>query len=292
MANKTMPKLLPPHPLAASYPPWPDEVRDAMAEDFKARVKAGKPALIHNPVSFGEGDDAVCLDGNERAKLCTKLGVPFSYTPFQGEEKDIAEANDLRRHEALTIQQRRKRREQAIKEHPEWSNRKLAQETGSDDKTIAADRAKLESRAEISAPETRTGKDGREQPSHKSQPKAAPKRRPRERTQEEKAAAIQAVTDAAKSMLDTYKIHDVGKPEPEKPRTDNVHEVRVAKAVAAAKRDLIQRLKPHLDALEQGVALLRGDAERRDVPPMAGRPKTHKALVVTADSTPTNSASK
>jgi hypothetical protein len=68
--------------------------------------------------------------------------------------------------------------------------------------------------------------------------------------------------------------------------------VRDAKAVAAAKRDLMQKLQPHFDALEQGVALLRGDAERRDVPPMAGRPKTHKALVVTADSTPTNSASK
>jgi hypothetical protein len=44
--------------------------------------------------------------------------------------------------------------------------------------------------------------------------------------------------------------------------------VAVAKAVAAAKRDLIQRLEPHLDALEQGVALLRGDAERRDASPM------------------------
>ena len=54
---------------------------------------------------------------------------------------------------------------------------------------------------------------------------------------------------------------------------ENVHEVRVAKAVAAAKRDLIQSLKPHLDALEQGVALLRGDAERRDASPMADRPK-------------------
>ena len=54
---------------------------------------------------------------------------------------------------------------------------------------------------------------------------------------------------------------------------ENVHEVRVAKAVAAAKRDLMQKLQPHFDELEQGVALLRGDAERRDAPPMAGRPK-------------------
>jgi hypothetical protein len=49
--------------------------------------------------------------------------------------------------------------------------------------------------------------------------------------------------------------------------------VRDAKAVAAAKRDLMQKLQPHFDALEQGVALLRGDAERRDAPPTAGRPK-------------------
>jgi hypothetical protein len=49
--------------------------------------------------------------------------------------------------------------------------------------------------------------------------------------------------------------------------------VRVAKAVAAAKRDLMQKLQPHFDELEQGVALLRGDAERRDAPPMADRPE-------------------
>jgi hypothetical protein len=34
---------------------------------------------------------------------------------------------------------------------------------------------------------------------------------------------------------------------------ENVHEVRVAKAVAAAKRDLIQSLKPHLDALNRAL---------------------------------------
>jgi hypothetical protein len=49
--------------------------------------------------------------------------------------------------------------------------------------------------------------------------------------------------------------------------------VRDAKAVAAAKRDLIQKLQPHFDELEQGVALLRGDAERRNAPPMAARTK-------------------
>jgi hypothetical protein len=43
--------------------------------------------------------------------------------------------------------------------------------------------------------------------------------------------------------------------------------------IAAAKRDLMQKLQPHFDELEQGVALLRGDAERRDAPPMADRPK-------------------
>jgi hypothetical protein len=35
--------------------------------------------------------------------------------------------------------------------------------------------------------------------------------------------------------------------------------VAVAKAVAAAKRDLMQKLQPHFDELEQCVALLRGD---------------------------------
>src|SRR6478672_7814301 len=45
------------------------------------------------------------------------------------------------------------------------------------------------------------------------------------------------------------------------------NEAEIKQQVAAANRDLIQRLQPHLDALEQGVALLRGDAERRDASP-------------------------
>jgi hypothetical protein len=32
----------------------------------------------------------------------------------------------------------------------------------------------------------------------------------------------------------------------------------------------MQKLQPHFDELEQGVALLRGDAERRDAPPDGG----------------------
>jgi hypothetical protein len=51
--------------------------------------------------------------------------------------------------------------------------------------------------------------------------------------------------------------------------------VRVAKAVAAAKRALMQKLQPHFDELELGVALLRGDAERRDAPPAVLRFEKH-----------------
>jgi hypothetical protein len=161
--------ILPAHDIAARYPEWSAQLTAVMGDHMQDRVNRGLPALIHNPVSWGEGDAAVCLDGNMRARLCAERGFPFSYEPFQGEEKDIpayiAGVNDHRRHEVLSISERRKRREAVIKAHPDWSNRKLAEETGATDKTIAADRANLG--AEYSAPEKRTGKNKRQQASHK-----------------------------------------------------------------------------------------------------------------------------
>jgi hypothetical protein len=56
------------------------------------------------------------------------------------------------------------------------------------------------------------------------------------------------------------------------------NEAEIKQQVAAAKRDLIQRLEPHLDALEQGVALLRG--EREDHAQQYGvKPATFKEMV-------------
>src|SRR5260370_26554558 len=55
-------------------------------------------------------------------------------------------------------------------------------------------------------------------------------------------------------------------------------EAEIKQQVAAAKRDLIQRLEPHLDALEQGVALLR--SEREDHAQQYGvKPATFKEIV-------------
>jgi len=101
----------------------------------------------------------------------------------------VLAANVMRRH--LRTQQKKEILAAALKQDPSLSNRRAAALTMLDDKTVAAVRAKLESRAEIPHVETRTDSKGRSQP--------ATKPKPEEKT-EEAEAEVQGEAEAGPAL--------------------------------------------------------------------------------------------
>jgi len=105
--------------------------------------------------------DGKILDGRNRYVACERAGIPFRARQYAGPDPlaFVISANIHRRH--MTIEQRQQFREAIIKRHPEMSDRFLARLVQVDHKTIAADRARLESTGEHSPVEKRTGNDGK-----------------------------------------------------------------------------------------------------------------------------------
>jgi DNA-binding transcriptional MocR family regulator len=182
---------------------------------------------------------------------------------------------------------------QAVAENPEKSDRAIAAELGVGSNTVRRARKPT---APDGAVEKRVGRDGKA----RRPPQQSCRRTPRQKDKAPAPNYTMAKAQVAFSNCVVDILEQLGSPRREcefiawahtnltdiaakrgnaiqalaaESVDEDDNEAEIKQQVAAAKRDLIQRLEPHLDALEQGVALLRGDAERRDAPPMADRPK-------------------
>ena len=150
------------HPACSAFPEMPDAELNELAADIKAN---GLLSLILR----WRGQ---ILDGRNRLRACEIAGVEPKFKDVDDKLKDDAAVwstvyslNLHRRH--LTPKDRARLIEDRIKVTPEISNRQIATETGTSDKTVAAHRAKLERTAEIPQLKVTTGKDGKRRPARK-----------------------------------------------------------------------------------------------------------------------------
>lgn len=132
-------------------------------EELKADI-AARGVMV--AIEFDE--DGNVLDGHHRLKICEELGITdYPRTVREGltdEEKRFhaRKLNMARRH--LNQDQRRTLIREQLKETPEYSNRRIADQLNVDHKTIAAQRYELEKSGEIPHPVIFTSKHGGEWP--------------------------------------------------------------------------------------------------------------------------------
>ena len=126
-----MNERLPPHANLVAHPLANTDrmMTDAEFEGLKASIKANG---IREPIKLFEGK---ILDGRNRHKAALAVGhkfVPANFVEFPGTYADakkyVDDTNVHRRH--LTTEDKTKRVEQMLAEHPTMSDRKIAQACG------------------------------------------------------------------------------------------------------------------------------------------------------------------
>jgi ParB-like chromosome segregation protein Spo0J len=143
-------------------PDLPPEQFEALKQDIAARGVV-VPVIVDE---YGQ-----ILEGHNRARACHELGIndyPVQVKAGLSEiEKRVfaRKLNMLRRH--LTREQVRELVRDQLKETPEWSDRRVAQELGVDHKTVGAARSGLAATGEIPQLEKLTGADGKQRPSRR-----------------------------------------------------------------------------------------------------------------------------
>jgi len=142
---------------------------------------------LREPISLLGGK---ILDGRNRYRACRELNIPVHVVDCDaaavGNPTDYVLSKNLhRRH--LTAEQKRAVIAAVLKEAPEKSNRRVAEQVKVDDKTVATVRTEMERRAEIPHVEKRTDSKGREQPASKDRPARAAARKEREEEPEPEA---------------------------------------------------------------------------------------------------------
>lgn len=180
--------VIPVHPAADLFPMMPLEGLKALGEDIKAHGLRVPIAVWCN----SESEQVFLLDGRNRLDAIEMAGIPIRLekkidpapatslllrSPITGLWTPIAlivkrsgwpgsdpydfviSANIHRRH--LTAEQKRDLIAKVFKANPEKSNRTIAKQTGVDDKTVAAVRAKLAATAEIPQFTKTVGADGK-----------------------------------------------------------------------------------------------------------------------------------
>lgn len=120
------------------------------------------------------------IDGHHRKRACDELGIPCpkrdtlsDLKPNAVFQSEAYTLNLARRH--LTAEKKRGLLAQSIKSDPELSDREHGRRTGTDHKTAAKARGRLESSGDIPQSEKRAGADGRKRtsrPKRKPTPKA------------------------------------------------------------------------------------------------------------------------
>jgi hypothetical protein len=156
-----------------------DSELSGLGEDIKKRG-------LQTPIAILVGEDGTewLLDGISRLDAMELVGLPVvtncdlnqevAQTQTVAGNVDpfayVLSANIHRRH--LTREQKAELIDRRLKVKPEQSNRTIAKQVKSDDKTVGKRRKKLESTAEIPQLAKRTGADGKErkQPAKKQKP--------------------------------------------------------------------------------------------------------------------------
>jgi hypothetical protein len=159
------PFALPIHPAAAVFPLMADNDLGDLAADIKKNGLRDSIALL----------DGQVIDGRNRLNACKIAGYKphFIQAVFVGSALDfVLSCNLHRRH--LTPAQKREVIEAVLKQRPEKSNRRVAEETKADHKTVGVVREDLERRGEIPHVATRQDSKGRQQPARRNG-SAAPK---------------------------------------------------------------------------------------------------------------------
>jgi hypothetical protein len=120
--------------------------------DIEARGRL-EPITLH--------PDGRVLDGRNRVLALQRLGRPIKAVTYHGADPKafVESVNFHRRH--LTTETKRERAARMLRDNPQHSNRAIAKIADLDDKTVAAERAGLESTAETPQTYKRTGRDGR-----------------------------------------------------------------------------------------------------------------------------------
>jgi ParB-like nuclease domain len=177
-------KLLPFHPLVDLFPPMldPEDLDEldeidpnCLPEDFGNLIVDIQKHGLRNPIDTWNGQ---IIDGKHRALACKKLGIEPQYRErkFADEAGVLAyviSQNIHRRH--MHLEQKRQLIAKLLKADPTQSDNSIAKQTKTTNKTVAAQRKRLEGRKEIPNVSKRTDTQGRQQPAKKaSNPKVKP----------------------------------------------------------------------------------------------------------------------
>ena len=143
------------------------QVMPSLSAEEYAELKADiEQRGVMGPIEFDELGNV--LDGYHRLQICKELGIkdyPKVIRAGMSESEKLTHARKLniaRRH--LTSEQKRGLIQAQLKETPEKSNVQIAKSLGVTDKTVAAQREKLEATSEIPKLDKTVGADGKERP--------------------------------------------------------------------------------------------------------------------------------
>jgi hypothetical protein len=161
------PEEFPEHEAAGLFPMMTPCELDALAEDIRTNGLAEDIIIFKGKL----------LDGRNRLKACALAGVrPRFEWLHDGDEIEpvayVLSKNLHRRH--LTPEQRRRVIAAVLKQDPKRSDRRVAEETKTDHKTVGKVREQLEGRGEIPHVDKRSDSKGREQPAARPRPAESP----------------------------------------------------------------------------------------------------------------------
>jgi hypothetical protein len=135
------------HPYSQIFPLMPGDEYQEFADDIKANGLQEPIVLFQNQI----------LDGRNRYQACDAAGIdldldnPRHFRTFEGDDeaakKFVWSSNYVRRH--LTTDQKKELVATRLREHPDRSNRQIAEEVGLSDHTVAPVRQQLEAKGEI-----------------------------------------------------------------------------------------------------------------------------------------------
>jgi cell wall-associated NlpC family hydrolase len=151
---------LQPHPLALLFRPFTDDEFADLVADIRTNGQ-------QHPIMLHEGQ---ILDGVHRYRACIKAGIKPHGEQYTGTNPAayVCSANLHRRQENMTPAQKRALIAEVLKASPELSDRQVGKITKTSDKTVASERAGLESRSEIRTSPIRKDTQGRKQKVRKS----------------------------------------------------------------------------------------------------------------------------
>jgi hypothetical protein len=148
------------HPAAEKLPRMSNAELKALSDDIRQNG-------LNTPIDFRKvGEEREILDGIHRMDALAMAGIEPTFRELKLNDAEavryVISQNAHRRH--LTPEQKRQYIADLLKADPSLSDRQIGKATASDHKTVAAQRARMESGGEIPHQEKRKGADGKVQP--------------------------------------------------------------------------------------------------------------------------------